>query len=193
MNQTKRFQRSTRMLYFLCSLLVATMLLLQNCSKDDPDPVNEEEVVTTLIVTLTPASGTGTTVELKYLDPDGDSGSAQPQVTASGPLAANTPYTGIITLKNETKNPAEDITEEIEEEANDHLFCFTVSLADLEVQPQDEDENGLPIGLRSIWNCETPSTGKVKVALRHQPGTKTGECPGSGDTDIEVEFDVEIK
>lgn len=181
-------RRSTSL--FSSVFLLATMLLITGCD-DDPEPVNEEEVITTLNLTLTPNGG-GNTVTLRFYDEDGD-GSIQPQKTVSGPLAANKTYAGVITLLNETETPAGDITAEVKEEADDHLFCFTVANANLTVIATDKDSNNLPIGIETSWVTGAAGTGTIKVVLRHQPGVKTGNCPGTGDSDIEVDFDVTIQ
>lgn len=173
----------------LSTFLFATTLLLTGCDNDDPAPVNEEEVITTVEVTLTPA--TGNVVTLRYFDADGDAGSTQPVITG-GTLVANLMYTGTITLLNETESPAEDVTEEIEEEDEDHLFCFEITSANLEVSYADQDDQGLGIGLRTSWMAGAPSQGSVTVTLLHQPGTKNGDCSG-GDTDIEVTFPITIQ
>ena len=38
----------------LLSLLLIATLVFTSCDNDDPEPVNEEEVITTLTATLTP-------------------------------------------------------------------------------------------------------------------------------------------
>jgi hypothetical protein len=182
---------------FLSACLFAT-LLLSNCS-DDPKPTNEEEVITTLRATLTPVGG-GTTVTLEFFDEDGD-GSIDPEylyspATPAGTaavLATNKTYTVALELLNETETPAEDITVEIEEEAEDHIFCFTVAGSNLTVTNRNQDANALPVGLTSTWNTTTASAGTVNIVLRHQPGVKDGNCPGPGETDIDVTFNVEIQ
>ncbi|MBT1698595.1 hypothetical protein KK083_17010 [Fulvivirgaceae bacterium PWU4] len=177
-------------LFFSSTFLVATLLLVMACG-DDPKPVNEEEVITTMTLTLTPVGG-GNSVTLKFYDEDGD-GSIQPVKTVSGPLAAYTTYEGLITLLNETATPAGDITAEVKNEASDHLFCFTTSNVNLTVNAKDKDSNNLPLGIETSWVTGAVSTGTVKVVLRHQPGEKTGNCPGGGDTDIEVDFNVTVQ
>lgn len=183
MNAMRKFAYST--------MLVATLLLMAGCDNEDPKPVNEEEVITTVRVTLT---GTGLTpVTLLYKDPDGDAGSAPAQVTVSGSLKQNSTYSATIQLLNETKTPVEDITEEVEEESAEHLFCFTKSASlNVTITATDQDANGRPIGLTSSWVTGPASQGTVTVALRHQPGTKNGQCPGGGETDIEVQFGLTI-
>ncbi|HEX8040479.1 MAG TPA: hypothetical protein VF490_15075 [Chryseosolibacter sp.] len=158
---------------------------------EDPKPVNEEEIITTMQVTLTPAGG-GTPVILKFFDPDGEHGDGIPVVTASGPLAANSAYAGSISLLNETETPAGDISAEVADEANAHLFCFDVT-GNVTISYADTDATGLPLGLSTSWVTGNAGQAQVVVTLRHQPGTKTGECPGSGDTDAEVMFPLSIE
>ncbi|MEJ2163614.1 MAG: type 1 periplasmic binding fold superfamily protein, partial [Robiginitalea sp.] len=90
-------------------LLAISAALFSSCSNDDdPDPVNEEEVITTMTITLVP-QGAGETITLQSRDLDGD-GPNPPEITVSGNLASNTDYNGSIELLNETETPPEDIT-----------------------------------------------------------------------------------
>ncbi|HEY0655116.1 MAG TPA: hypothetical protein VGD65_18405 [Chryseosolibacter sp.] len=171
--------------------LIGLTLMFSACKKDDPKPVNEEEVITTLNVVLTPSGG-GIPVTLKFQDQDGD-GSVAPVKTVSGPLNANKTYTGVITLQDESRAVVKDITPEVEEEAEDHLFCFAVTGSNLTVAAADTDANSLPIGLTSNWVTTTAGNASIKITLRHQPGTKTGTCPGTGETDVEVDFSLTIQ
>lgn len=180
--------------FFLGSFLLATLLLV-SCG-DDPEPPNEEELITTLTVTLTPTGGDPITMTFKDLDGEG-AGVPQYIYSSGGDaavLSASTTYTAEITLLNESVTPAENITEEVEEEADEHLFCFTVSGgANIDYSYADEDDNGLDVGLTTNWETGAASTGTITIVLRHQPGTKTGACPGPGETDIEVTFNVAIQ
>lgn len=171
--------------------LIFMTLFFSACKNDDPKPVNEEEVITTLNVVLTPTGG-GIPVTLKFQDQDGD-GSVAPVTTVSGPLNSNKTYTGVITLQDESRAVVKDITPEVEEEAEDHLFCFAVTGSSLTVTASDSDSNSLPIGLTSTWTTTAAGNATIKITLRHQPGTKTGSCPGTGDTDVEVNFNVTIQ
>ncbi len=183
---------------FLGSFLLATLLLV-SCG-DDPEPANEEELITTLTLTLTPTltpTG-GDPITMTFKDLDGDGAGVPQYIYSTGGdaavLSASTTYTAEITLLNESVNPAENITEEIEEEADEHLFCFTVGGgANIDYSYADEDDNGLDVGLTTIWETGAASTGTITIVLRHQPGTKTGACPGPGETDIEVTFNVAIQ
>lgn len=178
-------------LWFSSGWLLWGLLFLSACRKDDPQPVNEEEVITTVQIDLVPDGG-GSAVTLKFFDADGEFGSTQPELTVTGPLQAGTSYAGTLQLLNETNRPVEDITAEVREEGHDHLVCYA-SFSNLVIGYTDEDEAGLPLGLATRWVTGEAGPSQVTVSLRHQAGTKTGDCPGSGDTDVEVTFDLVVE
>ena len=180
------------MKFFKYALLAST-LIFASCSDDDntPEPVNEEEVITTLTVTLDSGSDT---VVMQYQDLDGDGPDAA-TVTVSGSLTANTVYDGSIVLLNETESPAENVTEEIEEEDLDHQFFYTVgSGLDVAAEYGDADSEGNPLGLSFILNTGMASSGGLTFTLRHEPNKpNSGLENAGGDTDIEVTFDVTVE
>ena len=179
---------------FLKYALLASTLIFASCSDDDdntPDAVNDEEVITTLTVTLESGSDT---VVMQYQDLDGDGPDAA-TVTVSGSLNANTTYDGSIVLLNETEDPAENITEEVEEEDLDHQFFYTVgSGLDVDAEYGDADSEGNPLGINFILNTGVASSGGLTFTLRHEPNKpNTGLENAGGETDIEVTFDVTVE
>lgn len=186
---TSGFNRRIRFSGFLVIVLIS-VVSFSSCDRNDPEPVNEEEVITTVEVTLTPVGG-GEPVVLKFLDEDGEQGSIAPVITVSGPLQASSRYAGTIRFLNETSSPTEDISEEVREEGTDHLICFDPS-QNIVITYGDTDDNGLPLGLATSWLTGDAGTAEVSVSLRHQAGTKTGDCPGVGETDVEVTFNLNI-
>ena len=131
---------------------------------------------------------------MQYQDLDGDGPDAA-TVTVSGSLNANTTYDGSIVLLNETEDPAENITEEIEEEDLDHQFFYTVgSGLDVAAEYGDADSQGNPLGLSFILNTGVASSGGLTFTLRHEPNKpNTGLENAGGETDIEVTFDVTVE
>jgi hypothetical protein len=105
-----------------------------------------------------------------------------------------------ITVADESKTPAEDITEEILEEADEHQFFFRVTEGiTLTFSYEDQDKNGNPLGLKTKMITSQPSLGTLRVTLRHEPNkTATGVAMGmidnaGGETDIEVDFDFVVQ
>ena len=179
---------------FLKYALLASTLIFASCSDDDdntPDPVNEEEVITTLTVTLESGSDT---VVMQYQDLDGDGPDAA-TVTVSGSLNANTVYDGSIVLLNETEMPAENITVEVEEEDDEHQFFYTVgSGLDVATEYANFDGDGNPLGTMFVLNVGSASSGGLTFTLRHEPNKpNTGLENAGGSTDIEVTFDVTVE
>ena len=172
------------------------MLFITSCKKDDPIIENEEELITTLIYTLTQEAG-GDSVVLSFEDLDGD-GAITPIITG-GTLGANTIYNGSLQLLNESVNPAEDITVEVQEEAEEHQFFFQNNISGLSIAYTDEDENGHPIGLSSKITTTGSGSGTITVTLRHEPiktaaGVSNGDITNAdGATDIEVTFNVVVQ
>ena len=179
--------------YFKLVSITLFTLLFVACSSDDdaaPEPVNEEEVITTMIVTLNGPDS----VVLTYQDLDGDGPDAE-TLTVSGPLTANTTYDGSIRLLNESEEEVEEITEEIEEEDDEHQFFYTVGTGlDVTYAYADEDENGNPVGLAFTLTTGAASSGALTITLRHEPNKpNTGLEDAEGSTDIEKSFDLEVQ
>ena len=188
--KTMKYFNPTKALF-----LATASLFLASCSDDDNGPVNEEEVITTVITTLTNGS---TTITLTSRDLDGDGPNA-PVVTVSGNLTAGTTYTGSTTFLNELESPAEDITVEVEEEGADHQVFYQLPSSIGTVTYTDTDANGRPIGLNFTLVAGTSgSTGTLTVTLRHLPNkTASGVSGGDitnagGNTDAAVSFSVAV-
>ncbi len=177
--------------------LFSLIVLAYGC-KDDDDPApaappNEEEVITTVILTFTEKGGTATST-FTYRDEDGDGGN--PPSTWE-PIALDTGkvYELSIELLNESDpNDVDTVTNEIIEEDDEHLFCFTPSTPvgpDVTITRTDSDGT-YEVGLMSDWDCGAASAGTVLIVLKHQPdGEKDGTC-GPGDTDIELDWPTTI-
>ena len=179
----------------LAFFAVATVFL--SCEDDDVVIPVVEELITNMTVVLTPQGG-GNVVSLVFSDPDGD-GAVAPTITG-GTLAANTVYDARITLLNESENPVEDITEEIEAEDEEHHFFFAVDGGlNLAVSYAEQDADGKPVGLLTRGTSGAASSGSLTVILRHEPaknaaGVKDADITNAGvETDIEVAFPIVIQ
>ena len=182
--------------------LLAIPFLYFSCSDDDdnniPEPVNEEEVITTMTVTLTANDGSADVV-LQTQDLDGDGGE-EPVVTVSGPISNMTSYSGSIQWLNEMEDEPEDITLEILEEDDEHQVFFSIGEGlPIQVIYADEDGNGNPVGVYFILaptEAGVTGSGPLTVTLVHQPvkpndGTYSEEIGGS--IDIQTTFDLVVE
>ncbi len=186
------------------ALLLALPVVFSACKddkKDDPKPDNQDnELITTVRYTLTPVGG-GAAITAQYRDIDGDGGTAPVFTYSAGAtkllLAKSKTYTGEILLLDESKSPVDTISNEVLEEANEHLFIYKVAPPALfTVVRTDFDTNTptpLPLGLQTtLATTATADTGTLQIILKHQPDVKNGtETPG--DTDVDVSFPVEVR
>jgi hypothetical protein len=187
--------------------LVAGMgMALASCKKEDPvtpgpggppPPPLEQELITTVRLTFTSTDGTEVK-EWLWRDLDGDGG--DPPVIEAVPLTTGLVYAVSIQLLDESDpNDVEDITEEIEEEDDEHQFFFIANNIDATIAYADADGDGNPIGLQSIWTCGAPGLGTLTLILRHEldkdaPGVSDGDITNAGgDTDVEITFPFRIE
>ncbi|MFY0593948.1 hypothetical protein [Roseivirga sp.] len=169
-----------------------------SCDNDDPEPVNEEELITTVNVTFTNTANAGDVVTATFQDLDGPGGNAATQSNLA--LSANSTYTVSIEFLNEQETPAEDITEEVAEEDDEHqVFYVATAGLNFTFAYTDQDGDGNPLGLAGTATTGAASTGSVTVSLIHEP-TKTGAGVSDGDptnangeTDVEVTFTTTIQ
>ncbi len=166
---------------------------------DAPPCENEEEIITDVVLTWTPTGG-GDPIVVRAQDPDGE-GPMELQ-TEDLSLVQNTEYTLSIELSNSIEG--EDITEEIREEDDEHMFffgwtdgMFTDPAGDgnIDNRPDsvaylDFDENGLPVGLQTRWETSAEMMGgSFRVVLKHQPDLKDENTTvNDGGTDVDLTF-----
>ncbi|GAA4412137.1 hypothetical protein GCM10023187_38780 [Nibrella viscosa] len=171
-------------------------LFLTSCDKaKDPEPADENELITTVSLTFTEQGG-GSPQTFTFRDPDGDGGQA-PTRFDNISLKANTTYTLTIALLDESKSPAKNLTTEVQEKRDEHLFVYTATPATLLTYTYgDRDSRNFPVGLTGTARTGAVGTGKLNVRLRHQPpvngvAVKNGTvAPGSDDVNINFNLTV---
>jgi hypothetical protein len=180
-----------KLLVFLCILSVSF-----SCKKEDHEPHDDNELITTVDLIFTDANKKVST--FSFQDKDGDA-KTPPEKFDKITLDKNMAYTMEIKVYDETKNPKEDITEQIKLESDVHLFVFKIDpVALFSLKAIDKDKNGLPIGLLSSGTTQNVvGAGKFNLILKHQPpvngkAVKTGNEAG-GSSDIDLNYDLSIK
>jgi hypothetical protein len=179
--------RTLRLMAFL-----AFAVFTASCDKENDVDPNEEELITTLKVSLIEA-GTTTPQVFVFKDIDGPGGQAPSQFD-SIIINANKSYTASVQFLNESVSPADDITLEVSAEAADHQVYYQATTVVLPATNLNIDGLGLPLGITSTWTAGAAGKGAMKITLKHKPGTKAANDPVTkGETDIEVEFGVRLK
>jgi hypothetical protein len=159
------------------ALAVLAPLALSAClDVENPDDgENEEEVITRVALTFTPAGG-GEAVVAAFADPENDGNPTIDPIT----LAVGTTYALALTFENQLADPVEDITAEVADEADEHqVFVYGAGVQGPATGDNpdhvvthayaDEDAAGLPIGLDNTVVAAVAGSGDFKVMLRHLP------------------------
>lgn len=193
------------------SLLVAliTINFIACKKKEDPKPVEENELITTVRLTFTRLDANNvpvtpqTPIVVTWKDMDG-TGSGAPVLSGSVNLMSNTSYNISTEFLNETKNPVENITTEIsaEKEAHQVFFIRPITTIFSTFSYVDFDANNNPVGLQTrIRTASSASNnGTLRVVLRHEPiktaaGVSGGDitnAAGSTDVDTTPAFSIII-
>ena len=180
---TMNMKNTFKLLAISCIASVA----FSACEKKDDKTTNDEgeELITTVELTFTDNISAKATT-FNWTDADGPGGDNP--IIDNITLSKDIEYQLSIRFLNESVTPAEDITDEVREEGNDHLICFS-NTSNMTVTSTDKDSNDLPIGLTANVNTTGAINGFFELELRHQPGVKTGDCE-LGSADIDVMFPI---
>jgi len=189
-------------------IALTVLLLSSGCEVEDPVREDVPELITKVTLTFSPAGGNP--VVVTATDPDGE-GVQDVQVDGAIKLEATKRYSLSLTLANGLVKPSDpeyDVTEEVAAEGDEHIFFFSWTndifsdpsgngnidnRAD-DVNYQDEDINGLPLGLETIWTAGAASSGEFRVVLKHQPDLKSATSEsGIGETDLDLTFTVNVE
>ncbi|MDT8346711.1 MAG: type 1 periplasmic binding fold superfamily protein [Flavobacteriaceae bacterium] len=183
--------------FLLAGLLFSGIFVA--CSDDDdaiPPVVNESELITTVIIEFEAqnANDPNSDVTITFTDLDGD-GPNPPVVDQQGSFLASTTYAGFITLLDESQNPVEDISLEIEDEADEHEFFYLLNnLPNSLITKTDTDLNGNPLGLEFTFNAGSAANGTLTVILLHELTKPNNGDPATagGDVDLEITLPMVI-
>lgn len=188
--------KTTRIIF---SVIVISSVFYSCKDKDkdpsNPAPINPQELITTVKLTLTDASDSNNTFTVQWKDTDGP-GALAPVIDTLV-LDTTKTYTAVVSVLDETKSPVDDITTEIKEEAESHQFFYTLSsnlTGRVSITRTDKDLNNLPVGLelQLSTTAGTSAQGTLNVVLSHYDGVPKTASP-SAESDIDITFPVRLK
>lgn len=173
-----------------------------SCSSDDPTapPVdNEHAPPTTITVELVKldAGGNPTSEKTSATVRDTSVVKGKPRVEGLLLIDAGAVYRGSITLFDESKSTAENVTDDIVQEKDGHIFLFTpgggLDASRIQISDKDKDSKGFDVGLsfRLQATAGQAVTGTINVQLRHYDSGNKNDTVF--DTDINSELPVQIR
>ena len=170
------------------TLLASTVIYSCSKSDDEPEEVNEQEVINRVSIVLAEGSNSQTVTW--------NEGSTPPAIT----LDVDKVYTASIYFYDASDpTDVEDITEEIIEEVEEHFTLWEIAgLSNLTITSASTDvsgSDGIGINLVTDWSTGAAESGNIKVTLIHEPTTKSGTSRASfgGETDIELTFPTTVQ
>lgn len=197
---------------FTKAFVFAIILFVVSCDKDDsPDPENEEEVITKAVLVVTNTSDNSSEtynfeVEGHHHDHDDDHADDDDDDDdhegehMEVELESNSTYLFEITFFNES-DPSNsiDVTKEIIEEADEHVFFYELTDSSITIESaagDTIDSSGDPIHLKTEWTTTSAAIVDIVGYLIHEPLTKTGVSTRTdlgGSTDAEIEFEAHVE
>lgn len=197
---------------FTKAFVFAIILFVVSCDKDDsPDPENEEEAITKAVLVVTNTSDNSSEtynfeVEGHHHDHDDDhADDVDDDDDHEGEhmvveLESNSTYLFEITFFNES-DPSNsiDVTKEIIEEADEHVFFYELTDSSITIESaagDTIDSSGDPIHLKTEWTTTSAAIVDIVGYLIHEPITKTGVSTRTdlgGSTDAEIEFEAHVE
>ena len=173
----------------------AMLLVVSACGDSSTAPGGENEVISRVTLTLTPPSGRGA-LSAYIDDSDGNGPTAPSAQVGTLALVKGVTYAGTVKFENRLATPAEDITAEVQAEANEHRVFYTVTNTGVTVTTTDVDGQGRPLGVRFNTAVASAATGSgtMRVVLCHYDGAAKVATATScaGETDIDLSFNVTI-
>ncbi len=197
---------------FTKAFVFAIILFVVSCDKDDsPDPENEEEVITKAVLVVTNTSDNSSETynfeveghhhdhDDDHVDDDDDDDDHEGD-HMEVELESNSTYLFEITFFNES-DPSNsiDVTKEIIEEADEHVFFYELTDSSITIESATGDtidSSGDPIHLKTEWTTTSAAIVDIVGYLIHEPITKTGVSTRTdlgGSTDAEIEFEAHVE
>ena len=184
---------------FLILFIFIISTTIISCRKDPKTPLPEQELITTLKLTLTDTAAPFASQTFVFTDVDGDGG--EPASVDTIKIGANKVYNASLLLLDERNFPADTSTNEIKELNTEHQF-FYQSIPNsiiINFTYLDVDDNGKPLGNLFSFKTTTVANGTLRITLRHQPNkdgvnvSNNDITNANGETDIEVEFPIQLQ
>ena len=180
---------------FVVAVLSTAFSACNLLSDPHDDHSDDHDVITTVRMSLT-TMGLNDTTDYTWEDIDGIGGN-NPNRIDTVFLESGKQYSGMLNLTNRAKSPAEDMTSEIREDADEHQIFYTLSNNLGTITVTDRDGRNLPLGLTFTVGVEAMRaglSGTMKVTLYHydDESDKNGTDP-SNETDVEVSFPVVVR
>lgn len=182
----------------LIMVLALVFLTSLGCGSDDPEVVNDEGFITTVVLTFTNNGQTDEAIMAIFRDIDGPGGE-DPSITPIQ-INANASYTLTVEFMDESASPTKDVTAEVREENLDYQVFYSFGVnSGIEYRYGDQDDQGNPIGLTGTLTTTSAGLSTITVVLLNElnksaAGVAEGNMGVAGGTEsIRVSFSLTVQ
>jgi hypothetical protein len=178
--------------------LISSLTITSSCKKNAAPVPDQQELITTIKIQMVEEFSSFMQT-FQYKVENGFGGTAGTISIDTLKLKPNTKYDVVLVVLNEKANPVENITTEILEKDNEHLFVFASNPnsgnGSVAVSAGNFDKNGLPLNQSFKLSTSTAGSGTFKITLMHNPTNKNGLSPetAGGETDLDATFPVVLQ
>tara|TARA_B110000003_G_scaffold276187_1_gene321386 strand:+ start:523 stop:1158 length:636 start_codon:yes stop_codon:yes gene_type:complete len=184
------FMKTTK--FFIMAIFCLTLITSCNDDDDNPEPVNELELMTNVTLTFTNNSNAGDVVIMSNVAPDGQEGAFTNSV--NGEFTAGQSYSLALEITNES-DPAdiEDVLNgDVIPEGDEHFFKYNNTLGMGMIRDASDlaGAGGTSLGVSTTWTTGAAGTGNLQIILVHQPETADDSNQFGSTTGGEEDFNI---
>ena len=176
------FMKTTKL--FIMAIFCLTLITSCN-NDDDPEPVNEVELITNVTLTFTNTANSADVVVMKNIAPDGQEWAFTNSI--NGTFTAGQSYSLDLNITNESDpNDVDDVlNDDVIPEGDEHFFKYnnTLGMSMMRDASYLSGANVSRLGVSTTWTTGAAGTGNIQIILVHEPdsaddsnqfGTTTG-------------------
>lgn len=184
------FMKTTKL--FIMAIFCLTFITSCNNDDDNPEPVNEVELITNVTLTFTNTSNAADVVIMSNVAPDGQEGAFTN--TVNGTFTAGQSYSLDLEITNES-DPADIddvLNDDIIPEGDEHFFKYnnTLGLGMIRDVASADGAHDSNLGDKTTWTTGAAGTGNLQIILVHQPETANDSNQFGSTTGGEEDFNI---
>jgi len=183
-------------------VMLIVSAVLTSCKKDDDhdhdhDHKHDNEFITRVAIRYQNTSNAADTFTISWVGKMMGSVVVPDRIDTLR-VKPSTTYSGSIRFFDDVNK--KEITTEIEKEAKEHLLYYTYTpvsggnISDVVIENRNVDSDAKPLGttFQLKVNASTPTSGSLRVDLRHFSGSTKTDNPNAGSSDFSGVFPLVV-
>ena len=163
------FMKTTKL--FIMAIFCLTLITSCKDDDDNPEPVNEVELITNVTLTFTNTANSSDVIIMSNVAPDGQEGAFTNSV--NGSFTTGQSYFLDLNITNESDpSDVDDIlNDDIIPEGDEHFFKYNNTLGIGMVRDASDlaGAGGTRLGVSTTWITAAAGTGNLQIILVHEP------------------------